>query len=109
MAAPAATSIAIPTNVLRSFVIDELMIGVPFAMSRFRLNELYVRTQRMAPLCVTKPPRVNREMSARLRAELASGGRRDGRTGLLVLLDFVRGGDALVVNRPTQPLNARTI
>ncbi len=34
-----------------------------------------------------------------IRAEKASGTRRDGRTELQVLLDFLRSGDALVVNR----------
>ena len=32
-----------------------------------------------------------------VRAEKASGARRDGRTGLQVLLDFLRPGDTLVV------------
>jgi DNA invertase Pin-like site-specific DNA recombinase len=34
-----------------------------------------------------------------IRAEKASGSRRDGRTELQVLLDFVRPGDALIVTR----------
>src|SRR5476651_2282745 len=34
-----------------------------------------------------------------IRAEKASGSRRDGRTELQVLLDFVRSGDTLVVTR----------
>ena len=34
-----------------------------------------------------------------IRAEKASGTRRDGRTELQVLLDFLRPGDALVVTR----------
>src|SRR6476646_6552544 len=34
-----------------------------------------------------------------IRAEKASGSRRDGRTELQVLLDFLRPGDALVVTR----------
>src|SRR5271156_7189813 len=34
-----------------------------------------------------------------IRAEKASGGRRDGRTELQVLLDFLRAGDILVVTR----------
>jgi DNA invertase Pin-like site-specific DNA recombinase len=34
-----------------------------------------------------------------IRAEKASGARRDGRTELQVLLDFLRGGDTLVVTR----------
>src|ERR1700680_4213958 len=34
-----------------------------------------------------------------IRAEKASGARRDGRTELQVLLDFLRAGDALVVTR----------
>jgi hypothetical protein len=34
-----------------------------------------------------------------IRAEKASGARRDGRTELRVLLDFLRAGDALVVTR----------
>jgi DNA invertase Pin-like site-specific DNA recombinase len=34
-----------------------------------------------------------------IRAEKASGSRRDGRTELQVLLDFVRSGDALIVTR----------
>src|SRR6202051_803936 len=34
-----------------------------------------------------------------IRAEKASGSRRDGRTELQVLLDFARPGDALVVTR----------
>ena len=33
-----------------------------------------------------------------IRAEKASGSRRDGRTELLVLLDFVQPGDTLVVS-----------
>ena len=34
-----------------------------------------------------------------IRAETASGNRRDGRTELQVLLDFVQPGDTLVVTR----------
>ena len=34
-----------------------------------------------------------------IRAEKASGTRRDGRTELQVLLDFLRPGDALVITR----------
>ena len=34
-----------------------------------------------------------------IRAETASGARRDGRTELQVLLDFLRAGDTLVVTR----------
>jgi DNA invertase Pin-like site-specific DNA recombinase len=34
-----------------------------------------------------------------IRAEKASGGRRDGRTELQVLLDFLRSGDTLMVTR----------
>ncbi len=34
-----------------------------------------------------------------IRAEKASGSRRDGRTELTVLLDFVQPGDSLVVTR----------
>ena len=34
-----------------------------------------------------------------IRAEKASGARRDGRTELRVLLDFLRPGDTLVVTR----------
>src|ERR1700710_1521025 len=34
-----------------------------------------------------------------IRAEKASGSRRDGRTELQVLLDFLRSGDTLVVTR----------
>ena len=34
-----------------------------------------------------------------IRAEKASGARRDGRTELPVLLDFLRAGDTLVITR----------
>jgi DNA invertase Pin-like site-specific DNA recombinase len=34
-----------------------------------------------------------------IRAEKASGARRDGRTELQVLLDFLRAGDTLMVTR----------
>jgi hypothetical protein len=46
----------------------------------------------MAHLCVTRPSRVRgdeRPGCDVIRAELGSGSRRDGRTGLQVLLDFV--------------------
>jgi DNA invertase Pin-like site-specific DNA recombinase len=39
-----------------------------------------------------------------IRAEKASGTRRDGRTELQVLLDFLRRGDTLVVTRITGPV-----